>query len=442
MKSYATKTVKIALLGCGNVGSEVAKKLLTEAEYLSQRAGVFLELKSIVVKNLGTVRDPILDKKLFTLDAVQAIEEADVVIETMGGLLPARELILQAVKKGKSVVTANKALLAEEDSTVLFSTAKKNGAFIAYEAAVAAAIPIVGPIKNSLLGDKIISIMGIINGTTNYILDQMSKENMQFSEALLQAQKLGYAEANPVADVEGFDAAAKIAILASLAFHTKISISQVHCEGISSVGLEEIVAAEDDGYVIKMLAIAEVVNDVGVEVEDKISVRVHPTLISKNHPLAGVSGAYNAIFVESVLAGSLMFYGQGAGGAATASAVLGDLVQVVQKKFEVLDESFVVPKSAKPVLLADLDQICTKFQVRLQVVDQSGVLAKITNIFAKYEVSLETFRQIVCKEGSKYAKLNIITHKTSSSNINKVIVDVLNLSTVQNVLSVIRVGKE
>ena len=322
------RTLKVALLGCGNVGAQVARILIEDADALAARTGARLELSGIAVRNVNSKRDVELPQELFTTDAETLVKDADLVIELMGGIEPARTLILSALSNGACVVTGNKALLAQDGPT-LYEAADKAGVQLSYEAAVAGAIPILRPIRDSLSGDRITRVLGIVNGTTNFILDQMDSTGAQFADALAEAQRLGYAEADPTADVEGHDAAAKAAILASLSFHTRFALDNVHCEGITSVSAADIAAAKDAGFVIKLLAIAEKLAD--ADGNDGVSVRVHPTLLPREHPLAAVRGAFNAVFIEAENAGELMFYGQGAGGTPTASAVLGDLVSAARR---------------------------------------------------------------------------------------------------------------
>lgn len=275
------RTLKVALLGCGNVGAQVARILLDDAEALAARSGARLELSGIAVRNLDAKRDVELPRELFTTDADTLVKDADLVIELLGGIEPARSLILTAIENGACVVTGNKALLAQ-DGPALYEAADKAGVQLSYEAAVAGAIPILRPIRDSLSGDRITRVLGIVNGTTNFILDQMDTTGAQFADALAEAQRLGYAEADPTADVEGHDAAAKAAILASLSFHTRFALENVHCEGITKVTASDIASAKEAGFVIKLLAIAEKLVD--ADGGEGVSVRVHPTLLPREHP--------------------------------------------------------------------------------------------------------------------------------------------------------------
>jgi len=317
------RPVRIGMLGCGVVGSHVARLLLADKEELSTRAGVKIELVKIAVRKIRPIDD--IDPSLFTTDAMSIVNdpEIDLIVEVMGGIEPARELIMTAIENRKSVVTANKALLASHGAE-MFTAAYAKGEDIYYEAAVAGAIPIIRPMRDSLVGDFVTRLMGIVNGTTNYILTKMHEDNREFADVLKEAQALGYAEADPTADVEGFDAAAKAAILSGLAFHTRVTIDDVYREGITKITLEDVQIAKSMDHVIKLLAISELTP------KDEISVRVHPVMLHKSHPLASVRDAFNAVFVEAESAGSLMFYGRGAGGAPTASAILGDICAVAR----------------------------------------------------------------------------------------------------------------
>ena len=320
------KTLKVGMLGCGVVGSQIARLLVENKSDLTSRAGANLELVKVAVKNINTKREGI-SSSLLTDDAKSIVNdpEIDLIIEVIGGISPAKELILTAIKNGKSVVTANKALLAQAGAE-LYTAADNANVDLYYEAAVAGAIPILRPLRESLVGDQVHRIMGIVNGTTNYILTKMDESGTAFDDALKQAQALGFAEADPTADVEAIDAASKAAILAGLAFHSRVSDTDVYREGITKITATDVKVAKAMDMVIKLLAIAELTP------EGEISVRVHPALISRTHPLASVRESFNAVFVEAKSAGQLMFYGKGAGGEPTASAILGDLVAVARHK--------------------------------------------------------------------------------------------------------------
>jgi homoserine dehydrogenase len=420
--------LKIGMLGCGVVGSQVARLLKDDARELSTRSGAQLVLSKIAVRDMKSKREG-LDASLFTLDAQSLVAdpEIDIVIEVMGGIEPARELILQAFAHGKSVVTANKALLATHGSD-LYSAADKAGVDLYYEAAVAGAIPILRPLRESLVGDHVKRIMGIVNGTTNYILTKMDEEGRAFNDVLAEAQSLGYAESDPTADIEGFDAAAKAAILAGLAFHTRVTAEDVHREGISSITATDVSVAKSMDHVIKLLAIAELTPD------DQISVRVHPALIPRTHPLAAVRDAFNAVFVEAESAGELMFYGRGAGGAPTASAILGDVVAVARHRTVGAlgpRESDYADRAIVPI-----GQTKTKYLIRLNVADKSGVLAAIAQAFATEKVSIQTVRQT--GRGAE-AELIIVTHNATEASLSSTVKRLTQMEMVRSVESVIRV---
>ncbi|WP_427171434.1 homoserine dehydrogenase [Arthrobacter sp. 92] len=431
------RTLKVALLGCGNVGAQVARILIDDAEALAPRTGARLELTGIAVRNLEAERDVDLPRELFTTDAETLIKDADLVIELMGGIEPARSLILAAIQGGASVVTGNKALLAADGPT-LYEEADKAGVELSYEAAVAGAIPILRPIRDSLSGDRITRVLGIVNGTTNFILDQMDSTGAQFADALAEAQRLGYAEADPTADIEGFDAAAKAAILASLSFHTRFDLADVHREGITRVSAADIAAAKEAGFVIKLLAIAEKLTD--AEGNEGVSVRVHPTLLPREHPLAAVRGAFNAVFIEAENAGELMFYGQGAGGTPTASAVLGDLVSAARRI--VLGGPGRIESTTGHVPALPIDAVNTSYYIGLDVADQPGVLARIAQLFAEHGVSIEIMRQTIHRDSDsnvESAELRIVTHRATEAALAATVEAVKGLDVIISVTSVLRV---
>lgn len=436
------RTLKVALLGCGNVGAQVARILLDDADMLASRAGARLELAGIAVRNIDAPRGVELPRELFTTDAETLVKDADLVIELMGGIEPARSLILAAMRNGACVVTGNKALVAKDGPT-LHEEADKAGVQLSYEAAVAGAIPILRPIRDSLSGDRITRVLGIVNGTTNFILDQMDSTGAQFADALAQAQRLGYAEADPTADVEGHDAASKAAILASLSFHTRFSLDDVYCEGISSVTAADIAAAKDAGFVIKLLAIAEKLGATGTETNDGntgVSVRVHPTLLPREHPLAAVHGAFNAVFVEAENAGELMFYGQGAGGKPTASAVMGDLISAARSI--VLGGPGRAETTTGQVVALPITSAVTSYYIGLDVADQPGVLAKIARLFAEHGVSIEIMRQTIHRDADsniESAELRIVTHRASEAALAATVEAVKGLDVINSVTSVLRV---
>ena len=416
------------MLGCGVVGSQIARLLVENKSDLTSRAGANLELVKVAVKNINTKREGI-SSSLLTDDAKSVVNdpEIDLIIEVIGGISPAKELILAAIKNGKSVVTANKALLAQAGAE-LYTAADNANVDLYYEAAVAGAIPILRPLRESLVGDQVHRIMGIVNGTTNYILTKMDESGTAFDDALKQAQSLGFAEADPTADVEAIDAASKAAILAGLAFHSRVSDSDVYREGITKITANDVKVAKAMDMVIKLLAIAELTP------EGEISVRVHPALISRNHPLASVRESFNAVFVEAKSAGQLMFYGKGAGGEPTASAILGDLVAVARHKVS----GGIGPKESDyaDLKIAKIGQTKTRYLIRLNVADKPGVLESVAHVFASNGVSIQTVRQTGA--GDK-AELIVMTHSSTESALSETVKDLSKLPAVTDVASVLRV---
>lgn len=432
------RPLRIALLGAGSVGAQVARLLTENKNELAARVGAELDLVGIAVRDLNSKRAEGVPAELLTTDAESLILGADIVIEVMGGIEPARTYILQALNSGSDVITANKALLATH-GTELFDTAEQVGAQLYFEAAVAGAIPIIRPLRESLAGDKVNRIMGIVNGTTNFILDRMDSTGATFADALAEATELGYAEADPTADIEAFDAAQKAAILANLAFHTEVPLDQVYREGITKVTAEQMAAAQRDGYVIKLLAIAERV-DADENGEGGVSVRVHPALIERDHPLGAVRGAFNAVFVEAEAAGSLMFYGAGAGGVQTASAVLGDLVSAAKR--HVAGGPGLADSVHANLTILPIDRAYTRYQITLEVTDQPGILAKIANVFADHGVSIETVEQSVRQNGGKRrstATLEVGTHVATDASLSSVVKALAANAAVESITSVIRV---
>ena len=430
-----TRPLKVALLGCGVVGSEVARIMTTHADDLAQRIGAPVELAGVAVRRPDRVREGI-DPALVTTDAaaLAAREDIDVVVEVIGGIEPARTLITSAFENGASVVTANKALLAEDGST-LHEAAEKHGGDLYYEAAVAAAIPLVRPLRESLAGDKVNRVLGIVNGTTNFILDRMDSSGAGYSEALDEATALGYAEADPTADVEGFDAAAKAAILAGIAFHTRVRLDDVYREGLTEVTASDIASAKRMGCTVKLLAICERAAD-----GRSVTARVHPAMIPLSHPLASVREAYNAVFVESEAAGQLMFYGPGAGGAPTASAVLGDLVAACRNKLNGAKGPGESAYTQLPV--SPMGEVVTRYHISLDVADKPGVLAQVATVFAEHGVSIDTVRQ-KGKEGVHGgAWLVVVTHRAPDAALSATVEALRGLDTVRGVASLMRVEGE
>jgi len=424
------KSLKVALLGCGTVGSAVLKLIEEQSEDLAARIGRPVEVAGIAVRR--PAHHPDVPAHLLTTDAEALVrrEDVDLVVEVIGGIEPARTLMLAAFEAGKSVVSANKALLAD-DGVALHAAAAKAGVDLYYEAAVAGAIPLLRPLRESLAGDQIRRVVGIVNGTTNYILSRMAETGAGFAEALAEATELGYAEADPTADIDGFDAAAKAAILASLSFHTPVNASEVHREGISSVSATDVARAAEIGCTVKLLAICErVANGEG----DTVAVRVHPAMIPTTHPLAAVGGAFNAVFVEAEAAGQLMFYGQGAGGLPTASAVLGDLVAVARNRLA--GAAGQGSTGYANLAVRPMDETPTRYHVSLDVADKPGVLATVAHAFAEHGVSISTVRQ---NGRGDAATLVIVTHSAPDAALSATISALRDMPAVRGVTSVLRV---
>ncbi|HKD98827.1 MAG TPA: homoserine dehydrogenase [Micromonosporaceae bacterium] len=430
--------MRVALLGCGNVGTEVVRLMRAQHADLTARVGAPLELVGVAVRRPQRARDETgLPPGMFTGDALALVkrDDVDVVVEVVGGVEPARTWLTEALLAGKGVVTANKALLANEGGAV-HDAAVAGGADLYYEAAVAGAIPLLRPLRESLHGDRITRVTGIVNGTTNFILSAMDAAGTGYAEALEQATTLGYAEADPTADVEGFDAAAKAAILASLAFHTRVRAADVYREGITEVSAADMASAQTMGCTIKLLCIAErTYGAAGAEMG--VSVRVHPAMIPRGHPLARVGDAFNAVFVEAEAAGQLMFYGRGAGGAPTASAVLGDLVAVARNRIAGVRSASESSYAALPV--CPMGEVSTRYHVSLDVADKAGVLAAVAGVFAGHDVSIATVRQV---GHGDTAQLVIVTHTAPDAALRATVDDLRGLEFVRSVASVLRVEGE
>ena len=423
--------MKIALLGCGVVGSQVVRLLHEQADDLAARVGEPLELAGVAVRRPQRHAD--IPAELLTTDAAALVErdDVDVVVEVIGGIEPVRSLLLDALRGGKSVVSANKALLADHGA-VLHDAATSAGVDLYYEAAVAGAIPLLRPLRESLAGDRINRVIGIVNGTTNFILSRMDATGSGFDEALAEATALGYAEADPTADVDGYDAAAKAAILAGLAFHTRVTASDVYREGIGEVTAADLASAKAMGCTVKLLAICE--RTTGPGGDPAVAARVHPAMIPRAHPLAAVGDAFNAVFIEAAAAGSLMFYGRGAGGAPTASAVLGDLVAVARNR---VSGSRGAGESAYAELpVQPMGDVTTRYHVALDVADRPGVLASVAGAFAEQDVSIQTVRQ----EGrGDAATLVIVTHSAADAALAKTVDRLTGMEFIRRVASVMRV---
>ncbi|HEY7938720.1 MAG TPA: homoserine dehydrogenase [Acidimicrobiales bacterium] len=423
--------VKLGILGCGNVGAALVQLLDDQREVIATRTGMRLEVTRVAVRNLSRERPVELAPEVITRDAAEVVidPDVDVVVEVIGGIEPARELIRTALSHGKPVVTANKELLANVGAE-LFDAADAAGVDLLFEAAVGGGIPIIRPLRESLAGDRITRVLGIVNGTTNFILTRMTEEGVGYAEALAEAQSLGYAERDPTADVEGFDAGAKAAILASIAFGSKVVAGDVYHEGISGISAADIDFASRLGYVVKLLAIAEQVEgDAGPE----IAVRVHPAMVPNTHPLAGVRDSFNAVFVQGAAVGDLMLYGRGAGGAPTASAVLGDVIDAAANLRKGSHAS--IGHLGKAVI-RPIDEVRTAFYLNLDVVDRPGVLRAVAEVFERHAVSIRSMEQEGLGEG---ARIIFITHVAREADVQATLHDLRGLDVVGRVGSVLRV---
>ena len=425
------RTIRIGMLGCGTVGSAVVRMLAEHGDDIAMRAEVRLAVTRVAVRDAGRERDVPLSRDVFTTDAASIVvdPDIDIVLELLGGMEPAKELILASFSSGKPVVTANKELLANVGKE-LFDAADAAARDIRFEAAVAGGVPLIAPLKESLAGERVIRMLGIVNGTTNYVLTQMSERGWTFEAALSEAQRLGYAEADPTADVDGFDAAAKCAILASIAFNTRVVASDVYREGIARITPQDIADAARLGYVVKLLAIAEL--DDG-----EVSARVHPAMIPVTHPLASVRDANNAVFVEGAKVGQLMFYGPGAGGDATATSVVGDLVHVARNLAfggRAIGCTCVLDRAIR-----SMDATTGQYYLNLHVEDRPGVLAEIAEAFAHNGVSIER----VWQEGfAEEATLVFITHRAQEGAFQKTVAELRDRASVRAVASLLRVEGE
>ncbi|WP_347955597.1 homoserine dehydrogenase [Gordonia aichiensis] len=428
--SESSRPIGVAVLGMGNVGTEVVRILLEKAADLQARVGAPLVLRGVAVRDTARVRDGV-DPSLLTDDpqALVARDDVDMVVELIGGIDPARALIKSALESGKSVVTANKALIAEH-SGELASAAEASRVDLYFEAAVAGAIPVIRPLTQSLAGDSVNRVAGIVNGTTNFILSEMAETGAGYAKVLAEAGRLGYAEADPTADVEGYDAASKAAILASIAFHSRVTAADVYREGITKITAKDIEAAKKFDCTVKLLAICERIQTDGGE---KISARVYPALVPLEHPLATVSGAFNAVAVEAENAGRLMFYGQGAGGAPTASAVMGDLVMAARNR--VYHGRGPLESTYASLPVASIDEVPTRYYVSMKVADRAGVLQQVAGEFSKRDVSIAAVRQ----EGAgDNARLIVVTHRASDRAQSETVAALEKMDSVLKVSSVLR----
>ncbi|MGO3326639.1 homoserine dehydrogenase [Gordonia sp. (in: high G+C Gram-positive bacteria)] len=430
MAATSRRPIGVAVLGMGNVGTEVVRNLNDKAADLQARVGAPVELRGVAVRDLARPRGAV-DSAVLTDDAEALVvrDDIDVVVELIGGIEPPRTLIRTALQAGKSVITANKALMAVHSGELSEAAAASN-VDLYFEAAVAGAIPVIRPLTQSLAGDSVNRVAGIVNGTTNYILSEMDETGAAYEDVLAEAVRLGYAEADPTADVEGHDAAAKAAILASIAFHSRVTANDVYCEGISAITADDLVAAKKFDCTVKLLSICERIEADGVE---KISARVYPALIPFEHPLATVNGAFNAVVVEAEDAGRLMFYGQGAGGAPTASAVLGDLVMAARNRVNGGRGPLESTYASLPI--APIDDVQTRYYVSMNVADKAGVLEQVAAEFAKRSVSIAAVRQ----EGAgESARLIVVTHRASDRDQSETVAAIEKMDSVIKVSSVLR----
>jgi homoserine dehydrogenase len=430
--SDAPTSVRVALLGCGNVGGALAELLVTRQDDIAARTGIHFQLVGVAVADANRPRPATIPAALFVTDgaALAVRPDVDIVVELIGGIHPARELIESALRAGKPVVTANKAVLAASGAE-LAEVAASHGVDLLYEAAVAGAIPVIRPLRQSLAGEQIVRVMGIVNGTTNFILTRMEEDGVDFDDALAEAQRLGMAERDPTADVEGHDAAAKAAILAALAFGSDVVDADVHREGITGIRAADVAYANRLGYSVKLLAVAELV-DGGPE----LSVRVHPAMVPKGHPLASVRGAFNAVFIEGAASGQLMLYGRGAGGGPTASAVLGDLVDAARNQRAGAPAP--APKRTS-IALRPQPELQSAFYLSMDVADRPGVLAAVAKVFGDHQVSIRAMEQVGLFDE---ARLIFLTHQAREGDLMATIDELRLLQAVDRVSGVLRVIAE
>lgn len=435
MENRQQKAINIGIMGMGTVGTGVIKVLLKNKDSIAQKVGAHLVIKKILDRDVERISAKIqelgLPRDILTSDINDLIldPEIDIVVEVIGGIEKAEEFILKALENGKSVVTANKDLIAARGKE-LFDVAALHQVDLFFEASVAGGIPIIQSLKESLAGNKIKQIMGIVNGTTNFILTKMTQEKKSFASVLALAQELGYAEANPASDVEGFDAARKVAILASIAFNTRVTDASVFVEGITKITDIDIAYAHEMGYTIKLLGIAK-------EENEEIEVRVHPAMIPQNHPLSSVNDAFNAVFVDGDAVGKTMFYGQGAGELPTASSIVGDLIaasrNILFSSRGRLGCTCFEHKKIKPI-----GEIKTKYYLRISVKDQPGVLASIASVLGNQNVSIATVIQKRTNENNQ-AEIVLVTHKVAEHNLKDAITIISSLSSVEKIENIIRV---
>ena len=420
--------VRVGVLGCGNVGGPLVELIASQGDDIASRTGLRLEVTRIAVQDLAKPRGDAIDPALLTTDARSIVDDPDidVVVEVIGGIEPARELILAAMKAGKPVITGNKELLASAGAE-LFQAAEGAGVDLLFEAAVAGGIPLIRPLRESLVGERITRVLGIVNGTTNYILTRMTEAGATYADALAEAQALGFAEADPTADVEGHDAGAKVAIIASIAFGASVVASDVHLEGITGITDVDIAFAKRMGYVIKLLGVADQL------ATGEIGVRVHPAMVPHDHPLASVRESFNAVFVEGAAVGDLMFYGRGAGGSPTASAILGDLIDAAINRRK---GSHASVGQLGQATIRSIDDVESAFYLNVEVVDRPGVLAQVAGVFGEHEVSIRSMEQ----EGlGDEARLIFITHRAREAQVRATLRGLDALAAVRRIGSTLRV---
>ncbi|AZV59023.1 homoserine dehydrogenase [Clostridium sp. AWRP] len=427
------KKVRIALMGLGNVGAGVWTILNSNKKEIMKRSGYEVEVAKILVKDRNKHRDVEVPDEIVTTDFNDILEDDSIkiVVEVMGGINPAREYMLKCMDRKKQIVTANKMLLATGGDE-LFEKADSKGVMFNYEASVAGGIPIINGIDESLTANKIEELYGIVNGTTNYILTKMQLEKLDFDVALKQAQDMGYAEADPTSDIEGFDSQYKLAILSSLAFGTKINVDNVYREGITKIKSIDIKYAKKFNMVIKLLAIAK-------ENEGKLELKVHPTMIPESHPLANVYDSFNAIFIKGNAVGDLMFYGRGAGSLPTGSAVVSDIIAILRSNVDIENFNSVVKNNLWHREIKNIKDCASKFYIRLSVKDQSGVLGEITTILGKHNVSLRSVMQKGREESKDKVTIVLITHKIEEAEINSAIKEIVDLKSVMQIDNIIRI---
>ncbi len=422
-------SIRVGLLGCGNVGGALLQLIEENGDAVTARTGLRLEVARVAVHTLGKARSPAVPANLLTDNAEAVVNDPsiDVIVEVIGGLEPARSLILAALEAKKPVVTGNKELLAHAGAE-LFEAAARSGVDLLFEAAVAGGIPLIRPLRESLAGDRLRRIMGIVNGTTNFILTRMTEKGQSFQEALAEAQALGYAERDPTADVEGLDAAAKAAIIATVAFGAQVAAEDVYAEGITEITSEDISMAERLGYAIKLLAVIEADGDSG-----EVAVRVHPAMVPLAHPLAAVRESFNAVFVEGEAVGDLMFYGRGAGGRPTASAALGDLIDAAANLRQGRVAGLPRPVAAR---IRPIDELRSAFYVTLDVFDRPGVLEQVAGVTARHGVSIWKMEQLGLGDE---ARLVFVTHVAEERAMRATIEDLRGLGVVDRVGAPLRV---